>query len=212
MSGGAAAHVVVLSGSVHAGSRTERLARWSGDELTRRGARTTMFRGAELEFPFYRPAGVRSEQVDRYLSALRSSNGVVLISPAYHGTLSGLLKNALDYVNELGDQHRPYLDGQPIGCVALAAGGQAAASTVITLRVIAHALRGWPTPLGIALPESNSAMGTSGRPADAHVRRQFATMFDQVMALAEVHVRQRKHDGVPPETQLRAPDAAMVAQ
>ncbi|MFI2028779.1 NADPH-dependent FMN reductase [Streptomyces buecherae] len=39
-------------------------------------------------------------------------------APTYHGTVSGVLKNALDYVNDLIGEPRPFLDGRPVGCVA----------------------------------------------------------------------------------------------
>ncbi|MBB5134391.1 hypothetical protein HNP84_004123 [Thermocatellispora tengchongensis] len=47
-----------------------------------------------------------------------------------------------------------------MGCVAVARGDQGATTTLATLRTVAHALRGWPTPLGIALS------GESARFAD----------------------------------------------
>ncbi|WP_459249991.1 NADPH-dependent FMN reductase [Streptomyces youssoufiensis] len=43
-------------------------------------------------------------------------------APTYHGTVSGVLKNALDYVNDLIGEPRPFLDGRSVGCVAVAAG------------------------------------------------------------------------------------------
>ncbi|MFC7648959.1 NADPH-dependent FMN reductase [Streptosporangium lutulentum] len=46
-------HVAVLSGALNADSRTERLARWCAGECVSRGATATLFRGAELDFPFY---------------------------------------------------------------------------------------------------------------------------------------------------------------
>jgi FMN reductase len=76
---------------------------------------------------------------------------VVLVSPGYHGTISGLMKNALDYVEDLREDDRPYLDGRAVGCVSVALGWQAAVTTLTSLRSIVHSLRGWPTPLGAAV-------------------------------------------------------------
>ena len=54
----------------------------------------------------------------------------MLVSPGYHGAVSGLVKNALDYVEDLRDEPRPYLDGRAVGCVAIALGWQAAVTTL----------------------------------------------------------------------------------
>ena len=188
-------HVVVLSGSLTPRSRTDRLARWCADECVRLGATTNLFPGAALEFPFYRPTLVDGFGVPEFLAALARADGVILLSPTYHGTPSGLLKNALDYIND-DDEDRPYLDGRPVGCVALASGEQGAVANLATLRVIAHALRGWPTPLGVALCTLGMAQDTDGRPADVRATQQLNVMLGQVLSLARVHRHARAADRV----------------
>jgi NAD(P)H-dependent FMN reductase len=189
-------HVVVLSGSLALGSRTDRLARWCADECARRGATTSLFPGAALEFPFYRPGLVVGFAVRDFLAALVRADGVVLLSPTYHGAPSGLLKNALDYVNEIDDEDRPYLDGRPVGCVTLASGEQGAVANLATLRAIAHALRGWPTPLGVTLSTMDVAQDADGRPTAARAAGQLHVMLGQVLWLARVHRSARTVDQV----------------
>jgi NAD(P)H-dependent FMN reductase len=145
-----------------------------------------VFRGLDLEFPFYRPGvAQRHLAARRYLDELRKADGVVLVSPTYHGTPSGLLKNALDYVNELADEAAPYLDGRPVGCVAVAGGDQGAHSTLAVLRTIGHALRGWPTPLGLALSKDGAAVDENGVPVNPRTVRELNTMLGQVWRVAE---------------------------
>jgi FMN reductase len=180
-------HVVVLSGSLAPRSRTDRLARWCADECLRRGATIDLFPGASLEFPFYRPRRVDGFGVTEFLAALVRADGVILVSPTYHGTPSGLLKNALDYVNEIDDDARPYLDGRAVGCIALASGVQGAVGNLATLRVIAHALRGWPTPLGVAVSTMETPQDADGCPAGARATQQLDVMLDQVLTFARVH-------------------------
>ena len=38
-----------------------------------------------------------------------------------------------------------------MGCIATAQGWQGAVNSLVALRQIVHALRGWPTPFGLAL-------------------------------------------------------------
>src|SRR5215210_4500152 len=103
-------------------------------------------------------AGAARALVER----IARGDGVTLASPAYHGGVSGFVKNALDHVEELRDSRRPYLDGRAVGCIACAGGWQAAAATLAGLRSIVHALRGWPTPLGVALNTSEPVFGPDG--------------------------------------------------
>jgi Predicted flavoprotein len=190
-------HLVFLSGTLRNGSKADRIAQWCARQCP--NVTTTVFTGSELEFPFYRVSGgQRSAQVHHYLSELGSADGIVVISPVYHGTISGLLKNALDYVNDLAQDRRPFLDGRPIGCVAVAMGDQGGASTIATLRTIAHALRGWPTPLGVTLTQDLAAVRPDGEPVQAQTRQRLGIMLDQVLSLARHNAAPYPEDGLLP--------------
>jgi FMN reductase len=140
--------IVGIGGGLRAGSATEQVLRVALESASSLGARTELFAGPALDLPMYAP-GPRGSRASALVEALQRADGVVLASPAYHGTVSGLVKNALDYAEDLRDVG--YLDGLAVGCIAVAGGAQAASSTLSTLRSVAHALRGWPTPLGVAV-------------------------------------------------------------
>ena len=56
----------------------------------------------DFTLPFYDPAMVGRPLAARHLiEEVRHADGVVLVSPGYHGTVSGLVKNALDYLEDL---------------------------------------------------------------------------------------------------------------
>jgi NAD(P)H-dependent FMN reductase len=172
-------------------SRSERIAAWCTAESIRLGADAVLLNGAQLEFPLYRHGGARPLAVSRFLSLLRSADGLVLVAPAYHGTVSGLMKNALDYVDDLREDARPFLDGRPVGCVAVASGAQGAVSTLATLRTISHALRCWPTPLGVAI-SGDGEFDAEGTPAGQPLVFQLGQMIGQVMTLAELNAAHRQ--------------------
>ncbi len=83
-------------------------------------------------------------------------------SPGYHGSISGLVKNALDYAEDLRTDARPYFSGRAVGCIATAGGWSAAVNTLGALRDIVHALRGWPTPLGAAINSAEMVFDEDG--------------------------------------------------
>ncbi len=91
--------VVGIGGSLRADSQSERALRVALAGAGEAGAKTTILSGADLVLPFYDPAvPERSAAAMRLVEELREADGVVLVSPGYHGTVSGLVKNALDYV------------------------------------------------------------------------------------------------------------------
>ena len=107
------------------------------------------------------------------VDAVRHADGLIVATPGYHGSISGLVKNALDCLEDLREDARPYLDGRAVGCVVTAAGAQAGGSTLAALRGIVHALRGWPTPFGATL---NSTGGLFDAPVSSPTPRDAAAV------------------------------------
>jgi FMN reductase len=144
--------VVGLGGTTRSGSGSEQALRTALEACARGGAQTELFTAADLEFVLYAP-GVTApdERVNRFLDAIRRADGIIICSPGYHGGVSGLVKNAIDWVEELRTDPRPYFDGRAVGLIVVADGWQATVTTLSSLRSIVHALRGWPTPLGVAI-------------------------------------------------------------
>lgn len=148
------------------------------------GARTIAIAGSDLVLPFYDPSvPERTPTAANLVRTLRRVDGVILVSPGYHGTLSGLVKNALDYIEDMRDDPMPYLDGRAVGCVALATGWQAAVTTLTALRSVVHALRGWPTPLGAAVNTSEVTFDGTGC-SDRQVEKNLRLIGEQVVSFA----------------------------
>lgn len=140
------------------GSTSEAALRIAVDAAAGRGAQVRCITGPDLVLPMYEgPGGARDARTAALVDAVRWADGLIIASPGYHGAVSGLVKNALDYIEDLRLEpdgtaaSRPYLDGVAVGCIAVAAGWQAAVSTLHQLRTIVHSLRGWPTPYGAAV-------------------------------------------------------------
>jgi len=70
------------------------------------------------------------------------------------------------------------------GCVVTAYGWQACCTTLVSLRVIAHALRAWPTPFGAALNSSISLFEPDGSCVDNKTEAQLSCVASQVVEFA----------------------------
>src|SRR5271156_5494644 len=129
----------------------------------RAGARSKLISGASLQLTLYQPDNPeRSDAARDLVAELASADGIILGSPGYHGSISGLVKNALDYAEDLRTDARPYFSGRAVGCIATAGGWPGAVNTLGALRDIVHALRGWPTPLGAAINSTENVFDEQG--------------------------------------------------
>jgi FMN reductase len=174
--------ILGLGGTMRTNSFSERALRVSLRAAEAEGARTAILAGPDMDLPMYVPEeSDRTPAAIRLVELLRECDGVIISSPAYHGSISGLLKNALDYTEDLRDGARCYLDECPFGLVACGAGWQGAGQALASLRSIAHALRGWPTPLGVMLNTSSPLFDTEGRCTDDAYRKQLQTVGRQVV-------------------------------
>ena len=154
-----AVNVLVIGGSTRPESLAEHAARIAGAGAEASGAQVAYVLSRDLILPIYdTEVPDRSPEAQHLVEAMRACDGVIVVSPGYHGGISGMIKNALDYAEDLRQDPRPYLDGRAFGAVAVAHGSQAGGSTLQQLRQVAHALRAWPTPLGGCIEASTTRL------------------------------------------------------
>ncbi|MDB5479780.1 MAG: reductase [Caulobacteraceae bacterium] len=182
---GVAPLIVGLGGTVRPGSSSEKALVLALATAEAAGARTALFGGAFLAgLPIYNPHDpFCGPEMDRFLAAVSAADGVIVSTPGYHGSISGVVKNALDCLEGLRDDARPYFDGRAVGCIVSAGGAQASGSTLAALRSIVHALRGWPTPFGATLGASG-LFDEAGAFVDPRDLWQVETVAQQVVEFA----------------------------
>lgn len=145
--------IVGFGGTSRPGSSGEILASAVLAQARELGARTQFFGGLALaELPHFSPqSSERTAAQQAFVEAVRAADGIVIATPGYHGGVSGLVKNAIDLLEDLREDSRSYFDGRAVGLIVSAAGWQACGVTLMSLRGIVHAMRGWPTPQGITV-------------------------------------------------------------
>jgi FMN reductase len=178
--------IVGLGGSGNPSGSTERVLRKALDAAEAAGADTLYFDGKALDMPMYSYGSDRTEQASALIDALRRADGIIIASPGYHGTVSGLIKNALDYVEDMAKDQRVYFEGRAVGLIAVAAGWQATGSTLATLRSIIHALRGWPTPMAVAINSATPVFDEYGAMIDGACAKQLEILASQVVDFARM--------------------------
>jgi len=171
-----------VGGTLRPNSSTELAMRHVLNTLARGGARTKMITGQALQLPMYQPENpARSEQARVLVAELALADGIVIGSPGYHGSISGLVKNALDYAEDLRGDPRPYFSDRAVACIATAGGWPAAVNTLNVLRDIVHALRGWPTPMGAAINSSEKVFDPEGNCVAPRVAQVLDLMAEEML-------------------------------
>lgn len=177
--------IVALGGTPRVGSSTEKILGVASGAAEAAGASVLYFDGEYMSsLPFYGGPGHSKDAGGEMVAAVREADGILIASPGYHGSISGLVKNALDYIEDLSKDDRPYLHGRPVGLIATSFGHQAAMSTLLTLRTITHALRGWPTPVGAAIRTTQDTFDDDGNLRDTKAQMQLELVGNQVVSAA----------------------------
>jgi FMN reductase len=177
--------IVGLGGSTGAASVTNQLLANCLVHLESLGATTLVFSGDRLgALPIYGSASDHDSAVAAALvDAVRRADCVLIATPGYHGGMSGLVKNALDHLEALRTDERPYLDGRAVGVIVAAGGWQAAGSALVSVRSAIHALRGWPTPFGVTVNSAEQRPDADGN-FDERIDGALAILAGQLMEFA----------------------------
>jgi len=186
--GGRRPLILGIGGTIRAGSTTETALICSLKAAEALGAETRLFGGEFLaKLPIFdpRPGDPTPEQME-LVEAVRRADGVIIASPGYHGSISGVVKNALDTLEITAKDAAPYFHGRPVGTVVTAYGWQATGSTLSALRAIIHAMRGWPTPFGAALNSTAGLFDESGACKDPKDDWALRTVSEQVVEFASM--------------------------
>lgn len=118
------------------------------------GATTELLALNDLGLPLLIPdRGLEEydDSVRRYIAAVRRADGLIWSTGAYHGTVAGVTKNALDLLELLSQDERPYLHQRVVGLIATGGGEMAAVNAINAMVHTAYALRATVVPLMVPI-------------------------------------------------------------
>lgn len=176
--------LVGLGGTLRENSRTRSALHAALAIAQTRGARTELLDLRELNLPMYVPdwsiedyPAQQRASVTRFIDACRNAEAMLWASPTYHGTLSGVLKNALDYIELMSKDPAPYLQGRAVGLIAVA--------DPLTFGAMVNAvyeLRAWLAPTWVTLARADfDANYHLGNP---RAQRRLARLVDELLEFA----------------------------
>lgn len=176
--------VVGLGGSLAVQSNSLAALRVALEGSEEAGARTELLDIKELNLPMYAPdLKDVPESVERLCRTVHEADGLLWSSPLYHGTISGSFKNALDWLQLLGDREPAYLTDKVVGLISTA-GGTQGLQAVNTMEFVVRALRGWAVPLVIPIPQAWRIFDKEGHLQDTKVTEQLHALGHEVTRAA----------------------------
>lgn len=142
-------HVVAIAGSLRDDSTTRLALERALSAAESAGATTRLVDLREYDLPVFDADDREVGDADRLKTAVERADGVLLGTPVYHGSYSGALKNALDYLS------KDEFEATTVGLLA-SAGGSFPRPTLEHLRTISRTLGAWTLPHQVAIPDAGS--------------------------------------------------------
>jgi FMN reductase len=176
-------HVVGISGSLRTGSYTRRAVECALQGAADSGAETQLIDLNEYHLVFRAGKDETGypDDVFRLRQDVQHAEGVILGTPEYHGSFSGVLKNALDLMGF--DE----FEGKMIGLVGVSGGRMGAFDAMNSLRNIGRALHAWVIPEQASVPEAWKVFADDGKIGDPQLEERLKEVGRQVTRFARLH-------------------------
>ena len=191
--------VLGLGGSLRPGSVTTRALKIALAGTREAGVETRLLDLATLSLPLFdgtyvldRYTAEGREAILTLLNATREAQGFIFASPTYHNTISGSLKNALDFLELLKDDPSPRLEGKVVGLLSVQQGTSGTGNnTLTTMLLAARAMRAWVTPTMVAVPDSRNMFNEADEAYDVNIVRRLHMLGREVAKASEMVERYR---------------------
>jgi FMN reductase len=177
--------IVGLGGSLASVSRSRAALQIALEGAASAGADTQLLDIRQLDLPMYNPENDDpTESAETLIESCYAADGLLWSSPMYQGTISGALKNALDWLHVLGKREPPFLHDKVIGLIS-AAGGTQGLQAINTMEFSVRALRGWAVPYVVPVAAAARVFDPEGRIQDQGIELQLTTLGGEVVRVAE---------------------------
>jgi|ERR1051326_2356861 NAD(P)H-dependent FMN reductase len=127
-------------------------------------------------------------EVQRFRDRLRKADGLIIGTPEYHGSLTGVLKNALDLTGFAE------WEGKMIALIGVSGGRMGAHNALNSLRDISRSLHAWVIPEQVSIPEAYKHFDTAGELKDHTLEKRLQEVGRQVARFTFLHKCAAAHD------------------
>jgi FMN reductase len=154
--------VLVLAGSVHPTSSVRKAAEAAAAALREAGAEVDLVDLGDLGLPLHdgRVEQLHHPEVLAWVTRAQQAEAHLWVSPEFHSSFSGAVKNALDY---LWSDH---LQGKLVALIGVVGGALGAVNTLNALRLVARSMGAWVLPAQLSLTSAECKQGLTEESRD----------------------------------------------
>ncbi len=159
--------IVGIAGSLRTDSYSQIALKIAAQKVADLGAEEEILDLRTMQLPFCDGGDEYPNYPDvrRMQDAVSGADGLILVSPEYHGSISGVLKNALDLMSF--DQ----LSGKVAGFISIL-GGQSNSNALNDLRVILRWVHAWSIPEQVAIGQAWQSFTPDGKISDEKLSKR----------------------------------------
>ena len=153
--------IVGINGSLRPESYSYQALQQAVERVRALGAEVEILDLRTMELPFCNGGDEYPDfpDVDKLRETVKDADGLILATPEYHGSVSGVIKNALDLMSF------EHLAGKVTGMISVL-GGQSNSNALNDLRVIMRWVHGWVIPEQVAIGQAWQAFDGEGKLLD----------------------------------------------
>lgn len=160
--------IVGIGGSLRNNSYSQLGLKIAAGRVEALGSEVEILDLRQMQLPFCNGEDEYSDypDVEKLRNTVKQADGLILATPEYHGSVSGVLKNALDLMDF------EQLDGKVAGLISIL-GGQSNSNALNDLRVIMRWVHAWVIPEQIAVGQAWKAFSPEGKLEDEKLSQRF---------------------------------------
>ncbi|MDP6194624.1 MAG: NADPH-dependent FMN reductase [Candidatus Poseidonia sp.] len=171
--------ILGLSGEYRSTSKSGMLVNAALTIAESKGAEVVFWDLAEKPLPLVGEEGCWNHpHVKEFQNLLEETQAFFLSSPEYHGTMSGVMKNTMDWMY---DKH---VGGKVFGLMSTL-GGVTNANTLNHMRIALRWLHGWPVPEQLAIGHVKEAFDDNGNLVDQSLQERLEKLVDAVLSASK---------------------------
>lgn len=181
--------ILAFAGSLRRDSWNKKLAHVVADGARAAGAEVTLLDLRDYAMPLYdgdaEAASGLPDAAKRFKQALIAHHGLLIASPEYNSSISGVLKNAIDWASRAEPGEKPLIcfEGKVAGLVSASPGALGGLRGLVTVRSILGNLRVLVVPEQVAVSKAHEAFDAEGKLRDAKVADAVRHVAARVVAV-----------------------------
>lgn len=180
-------NVLAFAGSTREDSVNKKLVKEAANAAHQLGAKVTFINLKDYPMPFYdedlETGQGMPNKAKQFRQLMLQSDVILIASPEYNGSISGVLKNAIDWAsrNEDGGGSREAFKGKKFVIMSASPGASGGARGLVHLRAIIEHIGGTVMPQQVVIPDAYNAFDAQGLLKNNDQRKDIQQLVQAVL-------------------------------